>query len=107
MSILTSIRQQAKAWQQPKAKAVSDYRPDLRYRVHESGGPAQSEPAIDTFIGAAAYLRSVKITGIGRGGKEREEILEIRSLNNAKGIRGRKGKETHFGFKPQRITKND
>lgn len=61
----------------------------------------------DTFIGAAAYLRSVKITGIGRGGKEREEILEIRSLNNAKGIRGRKGKETHFGFKPQRITKND
>ena len=55
----------------------------------------------DTLAGAAAYARSVKITGIGRGGKEREEVLEIRSLNNAKGIRGRKGKETHFGFKPQ------
>ena len=57
----------------------------------------------DTLAGAAAYTRSVKIIGIGRGGKEREEVLEIRSLNNAKGIRGRKGKETHFGFKPQGI----
>ena len=38
----------------------------------------------DTLAGAAAYTRSVKISGIGRGGKEREETLEIRSLNNAK-----------------------
>ena len=40
--------------------------------------------AKDTLAGAAAYTRSVKIAGIGRGGKEREETLEIRSLNNAK-----------------------
>ena len=40
--------------------------------------------AKDTLAGAAAYTRSVRITGIGRGGKEREETLEIRSLNNAR-----------------------
>ena len=36
--------------------------------------------AKDTLAGAAAYTRSVKIEGIGRGGKAREETLEIRSL---------------------------
>ncbi|MEO6016725.1 MAG: DNA topoisomerase IV subunit A, partial [Polaromonas sp.] len=40
--------------------------------------------AKDTLAGAAAYTRSVKIEGIGRGGKAREETLEIRSLNNAR-----------------------
>ena len=57
----------------------------------------------DTLAGAAAYTRSVKISGIGRGGKEREETLEIRSLNNAKGGRGRKGKAADLGFKPSLI----
>jgi topoisomerase-4 subunit A len=56
--------------------------------------------AKDTLAGAAAYSRSVKISGIGRGGKEREETLEIRSLNNAKAGRGRKGKAADLGFKP-------
>lgn len=36
--------------------------------------------AKDTLAGAAAYTRSVRISGIGRGGKDREETLEIRSL---------------------------
>jgi topoisomerase IV subunit A len=57
----------------------------------------------DTLAGAAAYTRSVKISGIGRGGKEREETLEIRSLNNAKAGRGRKGKAADLGFKPTAI----
>jgi topoisomerase IV subunit A len=57
----------------------------------------------DTLAGAAAYTRSVRISGIGRGGKEREETLEIRSLNNAKGARGRKGKAADLGFKPALI----
>jgi topoisomerase IV subunit A len=57
----------------------------------------------DTLAGAAAYTRSVKISGIGRGGKEREETLEIRSLNNAKAGRGRKGKAADLGFKPTSI----
>jgi topoisomerase-4 subunit A len=57
----------------------------------------------DTLAGAAAYTRSVKISGIGRGGKEREETLEIRSLNNAKAGRGRKGKMADLGFKPTSI----
>jgi topoisomerase-4 subunit A len=56
--------------------------------------------AKDTLAGAAAYTRSVRIEGIGRGGKEREETLEIRSLNNARALRGRKGKLADLGFKP-------
>ena len=59
----------------------------------------------DQLAGACAYTRSVRIDGIGRGGKERDETLEIRSLNNAKAGRGRKGKAADLGFKPQRITR--
>jgi topoisomerase-4 subunit A len=59
----------------------------------------------DTLAGAAAYTRSVRIEGIGRGGKAREETLEIRSLNNARAARGRKGKVADLGFKPTRITR--
>lgn len=58
MSILTSIRQQAKAWQAPKpTKAVSDYRPDLRYREHLSSGRAgEAGELADSFVGnASAY----------------------------------------------------
>ena len=57
----------------------------------------------DTLAGAAAYTRSVRIAGIGRGGKEREETLEIRSLNNARAPRGRKGKAADLGFKPNAV----
>ncbi len=59
----------------------------------------------DTLAGAAAYTRSIRIKGIGRGGKEREETLEIRSLNNARAARGRKGKAADLGFKPACIAR--
>ena len=61
--------------------------------------------AKDTLAGAAAYTRSVKLTGIGRGGKDREETLEIRSLNNARAARARKGKSADLGFKPTQISR--
>jgi topoisomerase IV subunit A len=61
--------------------------------------------AKDSLAGAAAYTRSVKIEGIGRGGKARDETLEIRSLNNARAVRGRKGKVADLGFKPGSITR--
>jgi len=61
--------------------------------------------AKDSLAGAAAYTRSIKIEGIGRGGKEREETLEIRSLNNAKTARAKKGKVADLGFKPNRVTR--
>ena len=61
--------------------------------------------AKDTLAGAAAYTRSVKIEGIGRGAKAREETLEIRSLNNARAARARKGKAADLGFKPIGITR--
>ncbi len=56
--------------------------------------------AKDSLAGAAAYTRSVRITGVGRGGKARDETLEIRSLNNARAARARKGKAADLGFKP-------
>ena len=56
--------------------------------------------AKDSLAGAAAYTRSVRIVGVGRGGKDREETLEIRSLNNAGAARGRKGRAADLGFKP-------
>ena len=59
--------------------------------------------AKDTLAGAAAYTRSIRISGIGRGGKAREETLEIRSLNNARGTRARKGKAADLGFKPELV----
>jgi len=59
--------------------------------------------AKDSLAGAAAYTRSVKIAGLGRGGKEREETLEIRSLNNAKATRAKKGRVADLGFKPNRV----
>ena len=61
--------------------------------------------AKDTLAGAAAYTRSVRIEGIGRGGKAREETLEIRSLNNARAARARKGKAADLGFKPMSVTR--
>ncbi|KKW68207.1 DNA topoisomerase IV subunit A [Lampropedia cohaerens] len=59
----------------------------------------------DALAGAAAYTRSVSIRGIGRGGKAREETLEIRSLNNALGKRALKGKKGDFGFKPNAVVR--
>ena len=61
--------------------------------------------AKDTLAGATAYTRSVRISGVGRGQKAREETLEIRSLNNARAARGRKGKAADLGFKPTAITR--
>jgi len=57
----------------------------------------------DCLAGAAAYVRSVRIEGIGRGGKARDETLEIRSLNNARAARGRKGRAADLGFKPHGV----
>ena len=59
----------------------------------------------DQLVGAVAYSRSVKIAGVGRGGKAREETLEIRSLNNARAVRARKGKAADLGFKPNAISR--
>jgi len=59
----------------------------------------------DRLAGAAAYVRSVRIDGLGRGGKLREETLELRSLNNARAARGRKGKATDLGFRPSGVTR--
>ena len=61
--------------------------------------------AKDTLAGAVAYTRSVQIAGIGRGGKARSETLEIRSLNNARAARARKGKAADLGFKPVYVTR--
>ena len=61
--------------------------------------------AKDSLAGAAAYTCSVRIEGLGRGGKPREEALEIRSLNATRAARGKKGKLADLGFKPSRLTR--
>ena len=61
--------------------------------------------AKDSLAGAAAYTRSVRIDGVGRGGRQRDETLEIRSLNNARSARARKGKVADLGFKPTLIAR--
>ncbi len=61
----------------------------------------------DQLAGAAAYTRSIRIAGMGRGGKDREETLEIRSLNNARAARARKGKAADLGFKPASVTRTE
>ena len=58
---------------------------------------------VGQLAGAAAYTRSIRLDGIGRGGKQRDETLEIRSLNNARAARGRKGKAADLGFKPTSV----
>ncbi|MEI7515060.1 MAG: DNA topoisomerase IV subunit A [Betaproteobacteria bacterium] len=75
-------------------------------KIMEKGGRGLMLLALedkDTLAGAAAYTRSVRIAGVGRGGKEREETLEIRSLNNARAPRGRKGRAADLGFKPNAV----
>ena len=52
-----------------------------------------------------AFVSRLRIDGIGRGGKAREEVLEIRSLNNAKAARAKKGKLTDLGFKPSGVVR--
>ena len=59
----------------------------------------------DSLAGAAAYTRSIRVEGLGRGGKAREETFDIRSLNNAAALRGRKGKAANVTFKPTRVTR--
>jgi topoisomerase-4 subunit A len=61
--------------------------------------------AKDLLAGAAAYTRRIRIEGVGRGGKLREETLEIRSLNNARAVRARKGKLADLGFKPNAVVR--
>ncbi len=61
--------------------------------------------AKDELAGAAAYARSVRVFGLGRAGKEKEEILESRSLTSARAARGRKGKAADLGFKPTGVVR--
>ena len=75
-------------------------------RLMEKGGRGLTLIALekgDALAGAASYARGIRVTGTGRGGKAREEVLEIRSLNNALAARARKGRDGHFGFKPQQV----
>ena len=57
----------------------------------------------DTLAAAVPYARAIRLSGVGRGGKEREAQLEIRTLNNARALRGRKGRAAELGFKVQQV----
>ena len=53
-------------------------------------------PVVDTSAQIDALRNSIK---------QREETLEIRSLNNARALRGRKGKAADLGFKPAAVAR--
>lgn len=81
---------------------------ELRHQA--SGGRGLLLMGLDkkeSLVGACAYARAVRIWGEGRGNKPREETLEIRSLNNAKGARARKGRKADLGFNPLGIERAD
>ena len=54
----------------------------------------------DLDLGFYLFRGGMKPRGLG---KERDETLEIRSLNNARAARGRKGKAADLGFKPNGV----
>jgi len=80
--------------------------PIAELKLMEKGGRGLTlmdlEPK-DTLAGAAAYTKSVVISGLGRAGKPKEETLEARSLTSARGARARKGKAVDLGFKPSGV----
>ena len=61
----------------------------------------------DSLAATAAYTRSLRITGIGRGNKPREKTLEIRSLNNARAARACKGKAADLALGPVAIGRSE
>jgi len=77
--------------------------PIAELKIMEKGGRGLSlidlDPK-DTLAGAAAYTKSVLVSGKGRAGKDKDETLEARSLSSAKAARARKGKNVDLGFKP-------
>ena len=77
--------------------------PISELKIMEKGGRGLSLidlEAKDALAGAAAYTKSVLVSGLGRAGKEKDETLEARSLSSAKAARARKGKNVDLGFKP-------
>ena len=61
----------------------------------------------ESLVGATGYTRRVMVSGQGRGGRSREDALELRGLNAARATRGRKGKKVDWGFKPSAVRRAD
>lgn len=61
----------------------------------------------DRLAAATPYARAVRVSGLGRGARVRDETLEPRSLANAAGPRARRGRAGNFGFKVQRAERVD
>ena len=59
--------------------------------------------AKDPLVSVAAYARSLKVSGAGRGGKPKDEEMSRTALGAYAGKRARKGKALDLGFKPQRV----
>jgi topoisomerase-4 subunit A len=61
----------------------------------------------DTLVAAVAFgpTDSLVVAGIGRGGKDREEVLKPAVLAERLGKRGRKGKELDIKFKADTLRK--
>jgi topoisomerase-4 subunit A len=56
--------------------------------------------AKDALVSAAAFDKTLRVLGTGRGGKAKDETLGAAAVAVYKGARARKGKPADIGFKP-------
>lgn len=61
----------------------------------------------DPLVSVAACATAIKVLGLGRGGKPKEEELKGSGLQSHAGTRARKGKLADLGLKPQRVLAAD
>ena len=56
--------------------------------------------AKDALVSVAAFDKTLRVLGSGRGGKAKDETLGAAAVAVYKGVRARKGKPADIGFKP-------
>jgi topoisomerase-4 subunit A len=59
--------------------------------------------AKDALVSVAVFRQSLQVSGVGRGGKSKDEVLRPAALESYKGKRARKGKVVEVVLKPQRV----
>ena len=57
----------------------------------------------DALVSVAVFGQGLRVLGLGRGGKSKEEVLRSSALEPYKAKRARKGKTLDMGLKPQRV----
>ena len=59
--------------------------------------------AKDPLVSVATFAQGLRVLGIGRGGKAKDEPLSPAEIASHQGKRARKGHKVHGSIKPQRV----